>query len=88
MRVIQQVTREKLCESRKFQYTSVMSHHCGASLSADLLICHCTKQDLSRTSIYMYVNKSSPEIVRYCICMSTARAAMLRMHKLSFTLKS
>ena len=79
MRVIQQVTREKLCESRKSQYTSVMIHHCGASLSADLLICHCTKQDLSRTSIY--VNKSSPEIARYCICMSTARAAMLCMHK-------
>ena len=56
--------------------TNVMIYHSGASLSeqhTDLLICHCTKQDLSRTS--RYVDKSSPEIARYCIRMPTARAA-------------
>ena len=42
--------------------------------------------DLSHTS--RCVNKSSPEIARYCIRMPTARAATLHMHKLSFTLKS
>ena len=70
-------------------YTSVMIYHCGASLSeqhTDLLICHCTKQDLSCTS--RYVDKSSPEIARYHIRMPTAKAATLSgMHKLSFTLK-
>ena len=58
--------------------TSVMIYHRGASLSVqhtDLLICHCTNQDLSYTS--RYVEKSSPEIARYCIRMPTARAATL-----------
>ena len=53
-----------------------MIYHRGASLSEQhsyLLICRCTKQDLSRTS--RYVDKSSPEIARYRIRMSTARAA-------------
>ena len=57
-------------------YTSVMIYHRGASLSkqhTDLLR---KKQDLSCTSRY-YVDKSSPEIARYCIHMSTARAATL-----------
>ena len=56
--------------------TSVMIYHCGVSLSeqhTDLLICHCTKQDLSHTS--RYVDKSSPKIARYHIHMPTARAA-------------
>jgi len=56
--------------------TSMMIYHRGASLSeqhTDLLICHCTKQDLSHTG--RYVDKSSPEIARYRICMPTARAA-------------
>ena len=76
--------------------TSVMIYHRGASLSEQhnefliCLICHCTKQGLSRTS--RYVNKSSPEIARYLIRMPTARAQLLsvwlHMHKLSFTLKS
>ena len=60
--------------------TSVMIYHCGASLSeqhTDLLICHCTKQDLSHTSTCRYVEKSSPEIARYCIRMPTAREATL-----------
>ena len=38
------------------EYTSVMIIIAGASLSeqhTDLLICHCTKQDLSRTSRYL-----------------------------------
>ena len=55
-----------------------MTYHRGASLSeqhTDLLICHCTKQDLSHTS--RYVEKSSPEIPIYCIRMPTARAATL-----------
>ena len=47
------------------KYTSVMIlYHRGVSLSEQhthLLICHCTKQDLSRTS--RYVDKSSPEII-------------------------
>ena len=37
-------------------FTSVMIYHRGASLSeqhTDLLICHCTKQDFSRTSRYL-----------------------------------
>ena len=44
-------------------YTSVMLYHLGASLSkqhTDLLICHYTKQDLSRTSRYLgitYIRK-------------------------------
>ena len=40
--------------------TSVMIYHRGASLSeqhTDLLICHCTKQDLSHTSTCRYVEK-------------------------------
>ena len=47
--------------------TSVMIYHRRASLSkqhTDLLICHCTKQDLSHTSTCRYVEKSSPEIAR------------------------
>ena len=70
-------------------YTSVMIFPYGVSLSeqhTDLLICHCTKQDLSRTS--RYVDKSSPEIARYRIRMPTARAATVSVHELSFTLKS
>ena len=57
--------------------TSVMIYHRRASLNeqTDLLICHCTKQDLSRTS--RYVDKPSPEIARYHIHMPTARAATL-----------
>ena len=58
--------------------TSVMIYHRRASLSkqhTDLLICHCTKQDLSDTSTCRYVEKSSPEIAKYCIRMSTAREA-------------
>ena len=58
--------------------TSVMIYHRRASLSkqhTDLLICHCTKQDLSHTS--RYDEKSSPEKSRYCIRMPTARAATL-----------
>jgi len=55
--------------------TSVMIYYRGASLSkqhTDLLICHCTKQDLSHPSTCRYVEKSSPEIARYCIRMATA----------------
>ena len=55
--------------------TSVMIYHRRASLTEQhtyLLICHCTKQDVSRTS--RHVNKSSPEIARYCIRMPTDRA--------------
>ena len=55
--------------------TSVMTYHHGASLSEQqtyLLICHCTKQDLSRTS--RHVDKSLPEIARYRIRVPTARA--------------
>ena len=55
-------------------------------LHTGLLICHCTKRDLSLTS--RYVDKSSREIARYCIRMPTARAATLHKHKLNFTLKS
>ena len=60
--------------------TSVMIYHHGASLNeqhTDLLICHCTKQDLAHTSTCRYVEKSSPEIARYCIRMPTAREATL-----------
>ena len=56
--------------------TSVMIYHRGASLSelhTDLLIRHCTKQDLSRTN--KYADKSSPETARYRI----ARAATVSM---------
>ena len=70
-------------------YTSVMIYHHRASLSeqhTDLLICHCTKQDLSRAS--RYVDKFSPEIARYHICMPTARAATLSVATYAFTLKS
>ena len=59
-------------------HTSAMIYHCGASLSeqhTDLLICHCTEQDLPRTS--RCVDKSSPEIASYHIRMPTARAATL-----------
>ena len=38
--------------------TSVMIYHCEVSLSkqhTDLLICHCTKQDLSHTSRYVFI---------------------------------
>ena len=66
--------------------TSVMIHHRGASLSeqhTDLQICHCTKQDLSRTS--RYVVKSSPEIARYRIRMPTARAATLSVATYALT---
>ena len=62
------------------EITSVMIYHRGASLSeehTDLLICHCTKQDLLHTSTCRYVEKSSPEIARYCIRMPTAREATL-----------
>ena len=55
-----------------------MIYHHGVSLSeqhTDLLICHCTKQDLSHTS--RYVDKSSPKRARYRIHMPTARAATL-----------
>jgi len=52
-------------------------YHLGACLSkhyTDFLICHCTKQDLSRTS--RYFDKSQPsEIDRYRIRMPTARIA-------------
>ena len=44
------------CELMAYYYTSVMIYHRGASLSeqhTDLLICHCIKQDLSRTSRYL-----------------------------------
>ena len=49
----------------RFRLTSVMIYHRGASLNeqhTDLLICHCTKQDLSHTSTCRYFEKSSPEI--------------------------
>ena len=54
-------------------------YHREESLSeqyTDLLICHCTKQDLV-THKYRYVDKFSPEIARYRIRMPTARAATL-----------
>ena len=68
------------CQKSSLVYTSVMIYHHRASLSeqhTDLLIYYCTKQDLSRTSRYMCVDKSSPEIARYRIRMPTARAATL-----------
>ena len=55
--------------------TSVMIYHCGTSLSEQHTDLLCTKQDLSHTS--RYVDESSPEIARYCICMPTARPATL-----------
>ena len=58
--------------------TSVMIYHRRASLSeqdTDLLICHCTKQDLSHTS--KHVEKSSPEIPRYYIRMPTDATTLI-----------
>ena len=43
--------------------TSIMIIIAGASLSeqhTDLLICHCTKQDLSRTSRYLGITYDKP----------------------------
>ena len=63
----------------RLTHINAMIYHHEASLSeqyTDLLICHCTKQDLV-THKYRYVDKFSPEIARYRICMPTARAATL-----------
>ena len=71
--------------------TSVMIYHRGASLSeqhTDLLICHCTKQDLSHTSTCRYVETSSPDSDSVCQQLGKLLSVRLHMHKLSFTLKS
>ena len=65
-RICSQIYADHLCMRRMSCHftTSVMIYHRGASVSqqhTDSLICHCTKQDLSRTS--RYVDKSSPEII-------------------------
>ena len=68
----------------KLVHTSVMIIFVGASLSkqhTDLLICHCTKQDLSRTSRYLGLTYDKPTA-------RTATVVCLQMHELSFTLKS
>ena len=60
----------------RLNHINAKIYHREASLSeqyTDLLNCHCTKQDLSCTSI----DKFSPEIARYRIRMPTARAATL-----------
>ena len=47
----------------RFRLTSVMIIIAGASLSeqhTDLLICHCTKQDSSRTSRYLRIISQQP----------------------------
>ena len=64
-----------------------MIYHQRASLSEQhtdlLIICHCTKQDLSQTS--RYVDKSSPAGIAY-VCQHPGQ--LLSVHKLSLTLKS
>ena len=61
----------------RLTHINAMIYPREASLSkqySDLLICHCTKQDLVPHK-YRYVDKFSPEIARYRIHMPTARAA-------------
>ena len=83
-----------------YSYSVMILYHRGVSLSeqhTDLLICYCTKQDLSHISIDVLDDKSSPEILlaryRYMYMPTAIRqlyshAVWLHMHKLSFTLKS
>ena len=78
------LTQVSVCKQGSCNITSVMIYHRGASLSKQhtyLLICHCTKQDLSRTS--RYVDKSS-EIARYrIVCQQPGQllSVWLHMHK-------
>ena len=54
--------------------TSVMIIIAGASLSeqhTDILICHCTKQDLSRTSRYLGTTYDKPTVRTAIVSVST-----------------
>ena len=68
--------------------TSVMIIIAGVSLSeqhTDLLICHCTKQDLSRTSRYLGITYDKPTARTATVSVSTyARTKLYTSHKLHF----
>ena len=81
--------RRKICKLGRKRFTSVKIYHCWASLSelhTDLIICLCTKQDLSHTS--RYLDKSSPGIAYVCQQLGQLLSVWLHMDKLSFTVKS
>ena len=59
----------------------------GASLSeqhTDLLICHRTKQDSSRTSRYLGITYDKPTARTATVNVAQARPRGLHMHELSF----
>ena len=67
--------------------TSVMIYHRGTSLSeqnTDLLICRCTKQDLSRTSTHSRYHKSQQPGQLLLVCLHTRMNYTKVMHKLNF----
>ena len=76
-----EMTHARTVDTRPF--SPIFRMGLGTRLHTDLLICHCTKQDLSRTIRYLGITYDKPTARTATVSVSTyARTKVYTSHKL------